>query len=169
MPPSTPKRHKRGDLTRDQRLEVLTLRSIDWTYPQIARHLKISERQVQTACQTDHPTPSKRKGRNPFLSSEQVAELVLFVCSSRTNQLMSYILLASGPFTHWGIRQYPIKHALQKEGFRRCIAGVKPPISEANRIKRLQWATKHVEWTRDQWILILWTNETWVTGGRHRR
>ena len=33
----------------------------------------------------------------------------------------------------------------------------------------LQWANEHVDWELWQWWLILWSDETWVTGGRHRR
>jgi hypothetical protein len=46
---------------------------------------------------------------------------------------------------------------------------MKPPISEVNRVARLQWALEHVNWTDEQWEKILWTDETWVTGGRHTR
>jgi hypothetical protein len=46
---------------------------------------------------------------------------------------------------------------------------MKPPISEANRVARLQWALEHVNLTDEQWEKILWTDETWVTGGRHTR
>jgi len=28
---------------------------------------------------------------------------------------------------------------------------------------------EHVDWTLDQWYKILWTDETWITGGRHTR
>jgi hypothetical protein len=45
----------------------------------------------------------------------------------------------------------------------------KPPITEKNRRLRLQWALEHVNWTLEQWYQILWTDETWITGGRHTR
>jgi hypothetical protein len=49
------------------------------------------------------------------------------------------------------------------------MARMKPPISETNRVARLEWARAHVHWTEEQWEAILWTDETWVTGGRHTR
>src|SRR5437588_681896 len=45
----------------------------------------------------------------------------------------------------------------------------KPPITERNRIIRLQWAEEHVGWTGEQWNSILWTDEIWITGGWHTR
>ena len=45
----------------------------------------------------------------------------------------------------------------------------KPPITEANRIKRLNLALAHRDWRREQWDTVLWRDETWATGGRHTR
>ncbi|KAF2456718.1 hypothetical protein BDY21DRAFT_269409, partial [Lineolata rhizophorae] len=113
MEPQTPRRH-RPNLTRDQRLQCLTLRSIGWTYEAIARHLNISQHQVQWACHTDHPTPRKRRGRPPVLSEAQVDQLEAFIRASRTNRLMSCLELAAGPFRHWNVSEYAIRNALQR-------------------------------------------------------
>jgi transposase len=166
MPPN---RQKQPDLTRDQRLQVRTLRDIGWTYSRIASHLNCTERQIQTACTSEQTTPKKRDGRPTLLSNEQREELVVFVCNSRTNRLMSYLHLATGPFASWRVGEYAIRSALRKEGFKRYVARAKPPLSERNKAIRLEWAQEHVSWTREQWDTILWTDETWVTGGRHRK
>ena len=60
-----------------------------------------------------------------------------------------------------------IRAALGKEGFHWRLAMRKPPISERNRVIRLQLAQEHVNWTQPQWNSILLTDETWITGGRH--
>ena len=62
-----------------------------------------------------------------------------------------------------------LRRALQKEGFHRRVIRKKPPISEKNARLRLAWAIEHVNWTREQWNLILWTDETWVIDGRYKR
>jgi hypothetical protein len=168
-PPSTPRPHH-SYLSRDQRLQIQTLRSIGWTYQQISDHYRwCTPRQVQLASSINHPTPKKRNGRPSTLSRDQVQELVVFVCSTRTNRLLSYQQLAIGPFSHWGVSEYAIRNALRKEGFKRYVARAKPPLSDKNKADRLQWALQHVSWSREQWELILWTDETWVTGGRHRK
>ena len=73
--------------------------------------------QVRTACTADHPTPKKRKGRNSTLTEGQAQELIIFVCSSRTNRLMSYIQLSKGPFVHWQVGEYTIRNTLRRHGF----------------------------------------------------
>jgi hypothetical protein len=40
-------------------------------------------------------------------------------------------------------------------------------LSEANRRTRKKWAEEYLNWTREQWFTILWTDEIWVNGGRH--
>jgi hypothetical protein len=67
------------------------------------------------------------------------------------------------------ITEWSISSALIRAGFRRRIARAKPPISKKNRCLRLAWAHEHLSWSREQWYTILWTNETWVKGGRHKR
>ena len=56
----------------------------------------------------------------------------------------------------------------KKEGFARRITWRKPSISEKNRLLRLAWAHEHLNWTKEQWQTILWNDETWVNGSRHK-
>lgn len=171
LPPQTPKscRHCVPDLTRDERLQVKTLRAAGFTLREIESLLKITPNQAQYAAFHAHPvTPRKKTGRPPLLTKEQADELEAFVCSSRQARQMSYLAL-SLVFKHWGVSEYAIRYALYKRGYRRYVARQKPPLSEANRKKRLEWAREHVHWTYDQWCLILWSDESWVTEGRHRK
>ena len=62
-----------------------------------------------------------------------------------------------------------INNAFKLEGFSRRITRKKPPISEINRIKRLAWAKKHLNWITEQWRTILQTDKTQVTGDRYTR
>ena len=62
-----------------------------------------------------------------------------------------------------------IKSALYRRGYRRRSALRKPPLSDANIQARLLWAIEHKDWTSEQWNLILWSDETWVKAGKHRK
>jgi len=98
-----------------------------------------------------------------------VDQLEVFVCSSKTGRLMSYLNLSVGPFSNWEVGEYAIRNTLRKRGYSRHVARAKPPLSPENRQIRLAFAHEHVNWTKEQWCLILWSDETWVTGGRHRK
>ncbi len=69
----------------------------------------------------------------------------------------------------WNVSEPTIRRALHKAGFARRSQRAKPPISEKNRKLQLQWAQEHVNWTVEGWKRILWTDETWVTGGIPKR
>jgi len=164
-PPITPT--KQSDLPRDLRLQVQTLRDIGWKYSKIAEHLKITIRQVQYAS-THRPTPQKRQcGRKSTIDAESLQILIDFVCASQENRQLPYCQI---PWKlGWDVSEDAIRWALQKEGFSRRVARRKPPISEKNRLLRLAWAYEHLNWTKEQWQTILWSDETWVNGSRHRR
>lgn len=166
-PPSTPRHHRY--LTRDERLQVQTLRLAGHTHKFIADLLRVTERQVSYAIAHERVTPKRRKGRPVTLSEAQVDELVSYVQQSRESRQMSFLALSKGPFAHWQVGEYVIRYALRKRGFVRRLARAKPPLSEANQAARLAWAEAHVDWLPGQWYTILWSDETWVTGGRHRR
>lgn len=67
-----------------------------------------------------------------------------------------------------GVSSEALARALRKRGYSRKALR-NPPLSEENRRVRLIWALEHINWTPDQWNRILWTDETWVTSGFHKR
>jgi len=156
-------------LTEQDRLRVRTLYfDADLSQGEIVRRLGFSKHQVRTAIRANSEARGQRSGRPQSLSQEQQQELVDFVCTSKQSRRMSFIqlsmLLFAGRYGVW-----VIKRTLYRLGFRRRVARKKPPISEVNRQKRLAWASEHLHWSPEQWAKILWTDETWITGGAHRK
>lgn len=168
-PPSPRHPHHRY-LSRDERLRVQTLRDAGWKLPEIQQQLGITWNQAQYAC-SHRLTPQKRSGRPPVLEEEQVDEIELFVISSKTNRLMSYYRLSTifQPIMGDVASARAIRGALERRGYKRYVARQKPPLSEKNRQLRKQFAEDHKDWSREQWCLILWSDESWVTGGKHRK
>ncbi|KAI1000059.1 hypothetical protein K3495_g8138 [Podosphaera aphanis] len=162
-------RPRRKSLTRDQRVAVQTLRRYGLSLQAIANQLQISLRQVQYACQRSYVSDTRSPGRPPVLSSDQTDELVEYIRSSEDGRFMTYFELAIYPFAHWNVGEIAIRGALRRRGYRRCISQCKPPLTPENMQKRLLFARTHRDWTIEQWSQILWTNESWITGGQHRR
>ena len=164
--PSVPSTPKRKRLTRDQRRDILLLRKLNKTYSEIASILSVTEFAVQYTCNLQKATP-KKTGRGPKgkLSEQQIDELESFVRQSKDTRRMTYKELGQV----FDIGPDCVRRALKKRGYSRRVALRKPPISEANRIARLEWAHEHLHWSEEQWYKILWTDETWVKAGRHRK
>jgi len=154
-------------LTRDQRRDCQLLRSIGWKYTQIQEKTGFPLRQIRYVCSSGCPAPTKKPGRPPTLTQAQIEDLVAYVCMTARNRRLSFQHLAEE--LDLGVGGKAIRAALMKEGFHRCLAMQKPPISERNQQIQLRWAQEHVNWSQDQWNSILWTDETWITDGRHTR
>lgn len=155
------------DLTRDQRRDVQLLCSIGWTQAQIATKLSFTRNQVRYAL-SHPPEPIKRSGRPPILTAQQVEDLIEFITANKENRRIPFNKLAS--CLGWeNIGEYAIRHTLRRHGFSRCVATARPPCSERTRQLRLEWAQRHVNWSFEQWSNIIWSDETWVTPGRHRK
>ena len=160
---------RRPNLCRDQRVAVQTLRRYGLSYLAIANQLNISSRQVQYAVERGDVSDSSSRGRPPLLNSSQVNELERYIISSREGRFMTYLELSMFPFAKWGCGEDAIRGALIRRGYRRCISIRKPPLSLENKRKRLIFAQTHRHWTVAQWSRILWTDESWIVGGQHRR
>ncbi|CAJ2661535.1 unnamed protein product [Trifolium pratense] len=59
-----------------------------------------------------------------------------------------------------GASEKVLKKELQKRGYARHPALKKPPLSEVKKQKRLVWAEAHKDWNLDDWMTILWSDES---------
>ena len=65
-------RPKYQQLSMIERIQVSTLRNLNFTYQQIADRLQISKGQVRYSLKKKDITSGRRRGRELFLSSDQV-------------------------------------------------------------------------------------------------
>jgi transposase len=159
--PQTPLQALHSHTTRDERLQVQTLRDTGFNYSQISSQLNLTLHQVAYA--SNHRlTPKMRSGRPSTLTEEEVEEVIRWVCASKANRRAPWVKIPI--YLDLNVSHYAVRNTLQKAGFSRRVARRKPPISERNRQARLRWAIEHVEWTIEQWREILWSDETWANG-----
>ena len=82
---------------------------------------------------------------------------------------MTYLQLAEHFWPEGEVGLESVKKALHKRGYRRRVALRKPPLSSKNIATRLEWAQEHLNWTAEQWNQILWSDESWIKPGTHRK
>ena len=134
---------------------------------EISSMLSLSYRQVSYIVTRGTLAPVPRRKGKRKLTQAQVDELEAFVRLSRKNRQMSYLELVY-EFRFWKAGVYAITSALKDRGYYRHLSLEKPPLSEANKRNRFEWASERLHWTYNDWCRILWSDETWVTDGRHR-
>jgi transposase len=59
------------------------------------------------------------------------------------------------------LSKHTIRRRLIRVGNFKCRRAAKKPwLREPNRVKRLEWAQNHINWTLDQWRSVLWSDES---------
>lgn len=165
----TPKTPIKGcNTTRDQRLQIHTLfHHAHFNPSEIALQLNLTPKQVEYALQ-HRVTPQKnRSGRRPLLGPAERKQLIVWVCANKKNRRTPWAQIP-GIFG-WHCSVYAIETAFKKEGFGRYSALRKPKLTDKQAATRLQWAKDHEHWTVEQWFQILWSDESWVQPGRHKK
>lgn len=156
-------------LTEQDRIRIRTLYTDASLGPTaIARQTGFTVGQVKHAIRAKSAAVGARSGRPRELNTHQETLLVEYVTSSKIGRRATFLQLSITLFNAcFGV--YAIRSTLRRLGFYRRVARKKPPISEASRQQRLSWAQEHVNWTLEKWRTVLWTDETWMTGGHHRK
>ncbi|KAI0993337.1 hypothetical protein K3495_g14847 [Podosphaera aphanis] len=138
-------------------------------HTKIAAQLGLTVRQVEYTLSLPYLEPKKAPGRAPTLFSGDVDQIEIFITSSSQGRRMSWLEFAAGPFRYLGVSERVLQNELKNRGYARHPALKKPPLSEVNKRKRLEWAEAHKDWSDEDCMNVIWTNETWVTGGQHNR
>jgi len=64
-----------------------------------------------------------------------------------------------------------VQRRLRDYGLKGCIAAKKPLLRKQNKVKRLQWAKEHKDWSINQWYKVLFSDESKfeIFGGKRRQ
>ncbi|KAI1002046.1 hypothetical protein K3495_g6155, partial [Podosphaera aphanis] len=134
----------------DQCIKIKALHDAGINQSKIAAQINVSRKQVGYSLRHGSVTPKKARGRSPSLSSEDVDKIEECIKESPENRQMIYFELAK-----WTVQALrPLNKSTTSSEIRR---------------KRREWAEARVDWTLEQWMSILWSDETWATDGHHSR
>ncbi len=142
--------------TREQRIQAQILYNCGHTYKAIAQTLHLSIRQIRYA-NKHRITPQKHNsGRQLLLNEGQIDLLIDYVSASKANRRTTFFDLG----LVFECSEKAITNALHSRGYKRHVARRKPQILPKNQALRLAFAVEHLDWTKEQWGHILWTDET---------
>jgi transposase len=113
-------------------------------------------------------TPKKRSGRPPKFNTTERQSIVQFIESSSEARDLPWgqVSIQFGA----GQRGHAMSAALKKEGYQRRVARKKPLLTAAMRASRLKWAQEMIQFTKEDWRNVLWTDESYIAiDGPHRR
>ena len=150
-------------LTHNQRIEIVTLQEEGYTYRQLAEHFNVRPATIseliikyrRTGSEDDQPRP----GRHRISTERQDRSLVRLV--SQNPSTSSRALSQQWAETS-GVQAAArtVRHRLFTSGLYSYVATRKPLLTARHHAVCLCWARKHVNWTRDQWNRVLFSDET---------
>lgn len=111
------------------------------------------QRYEATGATTRRPSTGRKRKTTTF-EDEQIAKEVLYNRAITSRQIADNLGLHD-------LSADTIERRIHEQlGFSSCFKIKKNFISEANRVKRLEWAEAHKDWTIEQWRRIIWSDES---------
>ena len=129
---------------------------------QIAAQLGVSRGQVSYSLRHGTVSPKKKKGPSPTRKVDDDNQIISYIESSPENHRKTFLELASGSFRYLGVSERVIQKELRKRRYRRHPAHSKPPASQKTITTGREWDGAYLNWKFEDWMAILWTDETWV-------
>jgi hypothetical protein len=156
------------ELTRDEILRIHVLfYDAGHSRTQICLETTHTYKQVCDALKHRLTPQKKRSGRRVSLNTPQRKKLIQWVTASKINRETPWIEIPS--ILGFDCGEHAIRTAFKKEGFARRVSRKKAPLTQQHADERYKWALEHVNWTDEQWDIVLWSDETWAQPGIHTR
>ena len=144
---------------------ILALHSAGKSHGKIAEYVKIPKSTVTRILQRASKNPNKpyrktkRVGRSTKLNARSQRALIRHVERFPHDNLAA-LGTPSKSLSRGTVRSY-----LKTAGYLRFKARRKPFLTQKQKEARLRWAREHVDWTLEDWMRVIWTDEaTFETG-----
>ena len=111
-----------------------------------------------------HVADKARSGRPKVVTEAIEASIIASITRDRAGREKSAEYLAYEA----GISESSVLRLLKLRSFTKCKPTIKPGLTDEMKQARLVFALKHQHWTLEDWMNIIWTDETSVILG-HRR
>jgi hypothetical protein len=135
----------------------------DWTFQKIASNQGLSVSIVFTI-RRGPATPKKKKGRPGKIDTPTCKALVQRATLNTENRRKPLFQIAFEKCVN--ASQETIRRAFLNEGYVRRIARKKVYLTAAYKMRRLEFARRHQNWTVTDWRKTIWTDECyiWLSG-----
>jgi transposase len=169
-----PKKKKIHKLTDEERARAIGQLEVGTTTAQVARNFKchpkaireLKKKFISTGSVKDRP----RSGRPRKTSSREDRRIKFTSLNNRKLTAKAMALKQDSSFTKNRVSVSLIKRRLKAAGLPARVARKKPLLSEANIMRRYEWAKDHLNWTTEDWKKVLFSDESpftlFQTGGK---
>lgn len=152
-----------SEISIEIRHKIVTLRDEGFSHREIAEKLKLSKGGVQYTLRRHSDTGNffNRSGRGRKKCTSSGEDKHIIVMSKMDRKLTAPDIREEVNSTRdCPVSVTTIKRRLREAGLKGCVAAKKPLLRPINKLKRLRWAKKYINWTADDWKNVLFTDES---------
>jgi transposase len=157
------KPQKMGYLNIGERQQVLLLKNLGYSEPDIAVALGCGERTVWRTLkrfrETGNLTNKPKIGRSRKTTPAVDREIAFLVEQDRSRTSTQLVAMLKDKYPDVQISASTVRRRLISLGLFGRMASRKPLLREANKLKRLAFAEKYQHWTAADWAKVLWSDE----------
>jgi transposase len=168
LAPINPNRAYKKELSATQRCQIITYRTIGLSNEQIGARTFCTPATVATTLRRnplrdDYKTLS-RLGR-PQALSRRGRRIILRIIRANPRVTYNVIKLEASV----AVSTSTLSRMLKEEGITNWLAKKRPLLKPEHVAKRLKFCKEHVNWTWDEWRLIIWSDECSLERGAGAR
>lgn len=154
---------KYKQISKEKRAQIQILHEAGHSHRKIANLVGVSKYGVQQSLRRFAETKTfddrKRSGR-PKKTSKLIDRLILVTSKRDRFKTAPEIAAEVNKIAPQKISNTTVKRRLNSNGMWGRVAIKKPLLRPVNKLKRLEFALKHKDWTIEQWKNVFWTDES---------
>src|SRR5208282_3586742 len=98
-----------------------------------------------------------RSGHPKKLSTRDIHQIIRYIRTNKSTRRITLTRLKK--IFHFYVHENTIRNALQKAGYYHRVARCHPYLNKHDRKRRLKFAKEYKNWTAEDWVRMLFSNE----------
>lgn len=165
---------RKAELSVETRAVIVALHEEGYSTRKIASKTNVSQNAVMRALRRKRETgcnQTRHRSGRPKATSKQEDKFICVESKRNRTRTAPEIREQLNSTRETQVSVSTVQRRLRDYGLKGCIAAKKPLLRKQNKVKRLNWAKKHKDWTVEQWSKVLFTDESKfeIFSGRRRQ
>jgi len=158
-PPPAPRQYQTVARQTQETVRALRIHA-GWSYPQlqVTFHISLSSlHRITHRTIIRQPSPYPTRSRHSTITEDIRARLLATATASAENRRLPYRQVAELAGITLG--RNALRRVFESAGYHRRVARVKPFLSATARSRRLAWAQQFQDWSVNDWMDVIWSDE----------
>lgn len=154
---------RKVELSVETRAIIVTLHEEGYSTREIASKTKASQAAVVKTLKRKKETgenKSRQRSGRPRVTSKSEDKFICVQSKRQRTRTAPEIREELNSTRQKPVSVTTVQRRLREKGLKGCVAARKPLLRKQNKLKRYQWGNKHKNWSVEQWLKVLFTDES---------